>query len=143
MSRHQWLGMVSNTIQSTFQPLVSVGKGMHAAAMVLLGELVQHALDTTGARQWTPSGVKGAGNGVKKRATGLLVARYFMLWFEGFLFRNNGQRLRENFQWRGQRMDCRVDCRFHCLCNTWSKHGGALECLTVHFPTLGVCGRKH
>jgi hypothetical protein len=86
---------------------------------------------------------EGGGNGVKKRAIGLLIARYFMLWFGGFLFRNNGQRLRENFQWRGQRMDCRVDCRFHCLCNTWSKHGGALECLTVHFPTLGVCGRKH
>jgi len=86
--------------------------------MVLLGELVQHALDTAGARQWTPSGVKGAGNGVKKRAIGLLVARYFMLWFGVFLFRNNGQRLRENFQWRGQRIDCRVDCRFRCLCNT-------------------------
>ena len=36
------------------------------AAMVLLGELVQHALDTAGARQWTPSGVKGAGMELKR-----------------------------------------------------------------------------
>ena len=34
--------------------------------MVLLGELVQHALDTAGARQWTPSGVKGAGMDLKR-----------------------------------------------------------------------------